>query len=330
MAGVPDDWGFSMAPDGFDGFGDEFRHGDVYFVGADVEPGSGEEGGRFVDDVFDAGKAAFALHGGTHGFGEGLAVAGHVDFRDDLDVEQGAVGDEVAQFVFGVVFAGQPGGPVVFGVGELRVFVALDAPCRVVREVEVEGVYFVAGEIADECFDEVGREVVATYVEHEAADAEGGRVFDAAAGDDGCAAMREDELAECLKGVEVSGKAGGGDFDPTVRCDSKCVAFLRDFGSRSGAQQDCECLRRWGCIREGDSGGSGDVFEFCRQVGNAFPAGELIGFHAQGGEGAGARFPFDMGGIGQECDFSCSCRAAGRCDGSGILRFACSYGRGER
>lgn len=144
MAGVPDDWGFSMVPDGFDGFGDEFLHGDAYFVGAYVEPWTGEERRGFVDDVFDDGESALALHGGSHGFGEGFAVAGHVDFRDDMDVEPGAVVDEVAQFVPGVVLPGPPGGPVVFGVGELRVFVDLDAPGRVVREVEVQGIDFVA------------------------------------------------------------------------------------------------------------------------------------------------------------------------------------------
>lgn len=247
VAGVPDDGGFSMAPDGFDSFGDEFRHGDAYFVGADMEPRTGEERRGFFDDVFDDFKAAFALHGGAHGFGEGFAVAGHVDFRDDLDVEPGAVVDDVAQFVPGVVLAGSAGGPVVFGAGELRVFVALDAPGRVVREVEVKGVDFVAGEVADECFDEVRGEVVAAYVEHEAPEAEGRRVFDAAVGDDGCAAMAEDELAECLQGVEVSGEVGGGDFDPTVRCDGECIAFLRDFSCRSGAEDYRESLGRGGC-----------------------------------------------------------------------------------
>lgn len=293
-------------------------------------PRAGEEGCGFVDDVFDDGKAVLALHGGAHGFGEGFAVAGHVDFRNDLDVEPGAVGDEVAQFVLGVVFAWSPGGPVVFGVGELRVFVDLDSPGRVVREVEVKGVDFVTREVADECFDEVRGEVVTAYVEHDASEAEGGRVFHAAAGDDGCAAMGKYELAKCLEGVEVSGKAGSGYFDPAFRSDNERVVFLRAFGCRSREEYDGECLRGGkGCCK-GESGGGGDVLEFCCQVDQPFLVGNLAGFHVQGGEGAGALFPFDVRGVGQERDFSRSCRDTVWGEWGGVLQFSCCYGCSDR
>lgn len=142
--------------------------------------------------------------------------------------------------------------------------------------------------------------------------------------------MRENELPKCLKGVEVSGEAGGGDFDSVVRCDGEGVAFLRDFRCRSRAQYDRECLRRWAGSCEGESCGGSDVFEFCGKVVRAFPAGKLAGFKEQGGECAGVWLPFDVGRVGQEGYFSRSCGDSGWCDGCGVLRFGSRHVRGER
>src|SRR6267378_2775608 len=96
----------------------------------------------------------------------GGAVAGHVEFGDDANAAVAGVGDEVANFVLGVVET----------VGALRVklgeFLAFGSEALVFGEMPVEDVHLYRFEAVDIAFEDIEGDKVAGYVDHEAAPGE--------------------------------------------------------------------------------------------------------------------------------------------------------------
>ena len=124
----------------------------------------------------------------------GVAMARHIDLRNDLDAEILAHRDDVADGVLGVIAAGfirrraeqrrhrlamtAPGGDL----RQLRIGLDLDPPSLVVREVPVQHVELVPGQDSDELLDLLAREEPPRHVEVAAAPAHGRLVFDATRG----------------------------------------------------------------------------------------------------------------------------------------------------
>ena len=178
------------------GAGTPLRHIDLVATYVDIF--GGEYAADFADDVVD--KGIVALLGGapdiadveTVGAGcvggkvaedvvadctHSLAVAGHIDFGNHLDIAHGSIAVDVAQFGLCVVATPLFGEFAVAridrrvattetaDVGKFGMGFQFDAPALVVGKVEVEFVDFVVGEQVDIAFDSVGGNPCACNIE---------------------------------------------------------------------------------------------------------------------------------------------------------------------
>ena len=174
-------------------------------------------------------------------------VTGQVYFGDDRDETFLGVSDHVADFVLriehafairlAVIFAGVAADDGFLALrsdlGQFRIFLDLDAPSLVVRQMPVETIDVVEGEHIDEAFDRVDGEKVPGNVQVHTAiriprvvvDA-GGRQFDVHSFGRG-----GDRLAQGLHTIENAGIGCSGDLD-AVLADQQPVTFrILDVGS---------------------------------------------------------------------------------------------------
>lgn len=83
-------------------------HRNVHLVGPHVKKPSWKQGNGLVHDILQYGNALLRLHAGLHGLGERLAVPRHVDLRNHLDIQPGAIIRQVLQLFLRIKFARQP------------------------------------------------------------------------------------------------------------------------------------------------------------------------------------------------------------------------------
>ena len=149
------------------------------------------------------------------------AVPRHVDFRDDLDVAFPGVAEQVPDLVVGVGVIDVPVLDPLGRVIQYGVLPALDAPCRVIRQVPVEGVQFQPGHFVNVRLERLNGPEIAAYVVHEAADGERRAVLDVAAR----IIPPGSQLVQRSAGIENARIRGGPDQD-AVGADLELVAFL--------------------------------------------------------------------------------------------------------
>ena len=148
-----------------------------HLVAADVDIGSkGESCHHLVEDILQSSHALVALHREAHGLGEGIAVAGHVDFGNDGHAALCRVGFEFLALLLRVVAAGVA--RHIGRGGELRISLYLKAPCKFLRQMPVEHVYLEAREHIDFVFQFVEGNERTPHVVHETAHLEGRPVRD--------------------------------------------------------------------------------------------------------------------------------------------------------
>ena len=182
-------------------------------------------------------------------------VSRKVYFGDDRDETFFGISDHVADFILciehafairlAVIFAGVTAYDGFLALrsdtGQFRIFLDLDAPSLVVRQMPVEAVHVVEGKNIDKLLDRVGREEMAGNIEVHTAVRETRIVVDA-----GCRKCDihsfghgGDRLAQGLHAIEYAGVGCPGDLDavlahqqavafrvPDVGCDRQMNAFV--------------------------------------------------------------------------------------------------------
>src|SRR5882757_7106171 len=149
----------------------------------------------------------------------GGAVAGHVEFGDDANAAVAGVGDEVANFVLGVV---QTVGALGVELGE---FFAFGAEALIFGEVPVEDVHFHGFEAVEIALEDIEGDEVAGYVDHQAAPGETRFVLDGDGGGGKAVGGDFNQLQESLQGVHGTEGSGGVDFR-AVGGDGERVGFV--------------------------------------------------------------------------------------------------------
>ena len=168
----------------------------------------------------------------------------HIDFRHDHDKPLRSVGDDFLDLLL-CIEAGRVGLALepfafpavnlcIFALGanlrQQRVFFDFNAPALIVRQVPVEHVELMHRHEIEITLDVVHAPEVAALIEHHAAPAKAGLVFDVDTGDGepfgvfGC--IKPQQLAQRLDCIE-SAAGGGCDYGYTVLCAVKPVALLR-------------------------------------------------------------------------------------------------------
>lgn len=190
---------------------------------------------EFFGNAGDFANFEFRVWEANHlgvGTGEGLVMAGHIDFGDDFDVMLCGVAHDVLELGFGVDAA--VGDLVAVGARAFRgdgfeFGVAGDgeAPALVVGEVDVEFVEFVRRHRVDERFDVLGFPEMAGGVDHHAAPAEAWVILDGQARELG--SVLGLELFEGLFGVEKSRVVAVFDGD-TLGGEDEGVGFFAEAG----------------------------------------------------------------------------------------------------
>jgi len=336
----------------------------VGLVAPDVDEWAGEESGDLDENILqeleglllaraedvgdgpvaarlDRERPARAGELGVGGQGR-RGVAGHLDLGHDGDMARRGVSDDLADLVLGVEPAvgrglagllGLAGVPVLVlpvdppgpDLGQPGIFLDLDAPALVVRQVPMEGVQLVRGQDVDPAQDELLGEEVAGAVEKGPPPGESRLVLDADARDrprrrrPGRAFDRwGQELAEGLDTVEDSRRHGAADENP-VGGDVEKVAFVPQPGREILEPEDDRAGRH------GDLPG-----ELGRNI------------DADGISGRAAEHVFEGGSHGQELDLALlDGDARGRSEGEspgpgleaqggGYDRWPCSPSSGRR
>ena len=83
-------------------------HGNMHLVGPHMEIPPGKKGNNLVQHLLQYGNAFLRLHAGLHGLGERLAVPRHVDLRNHLDIQPGAIIHQLLQLLLRIKLARQP------------------------------------------------------------------------------------------------------------------------------------------------------------------------------------------------------------------------------
>ena len=95
-------------------------------------------------------------------------MSGHVDFGHHRDAALFGVGNHFADFVVGVEFALVATFPMILRVIELRIHLALDAPCGIVGQVPMEIVQLVETHQVDGFLQHTDGLIVASRIVHKA------------------------------------------------------------------------------------------------------------------------------------------------------------------
>ena len=212
-----------------------------HLVPAYHDPWRWEEGGHLAQNLRQEGVSLGLAHiegevreTGGHSparvLGIGLArsrsVAGHVDFRDDLDMALRRVLDNFANLLLRVVLRRgvyvRVRAPAAHA-REIRVGLDLYPPALRVRQVPVEAVELEPGHLVEQPFDLLHSEEMPCLVEHETAPGEARSVFDYSHGEPACGEL----LVHGLLRVEGSGRIGRGHAHPAV------CPHLENIGFRS-------------------------------------------------------------------------------------------------
>ena len=173
-----------------------------------------------------------------------LRMARHFDFRNDGDVALGGVFHDVANLILRVEAAVSRGrsdhmrrrAPRA-DLGELRIFLDLDAPALVVGEMPVHHVEFVDRHVVDEFLDEFRRLEMTRGIEHESAPGEARIVFDVDAAHARIAGR--EQLPQRDRAVEQSVRRARDDGDAIAR-DVHFVAFVGRIAAHDEIRIDAE------------------------------------------------------------------------------------------
>ena len=164
---IPGDHLFPLGADISDHFGYEIRIGELHLVCPDMQVRDIERFANLVDQEFQYLHPFRALHVMAESTDESGTVSRHVD-----------------------LLAGR-----VDAVVQHWEHLALQAPCLIFRQVPVKDVYLVTCQDRYFPFQFVRRDIGASYILHEAADAKGGPVGDLASGDCNAVAFLFRQLA---------------------------------------------------------------------------------------------------------------------------------------
>ena len=199
------------------------------------------------------------------GGADGQAVAGQVDLRHHVDVESGGVGDNLADLILGEETAIALEGFAMTGVrqralgaapgadlGQLRIFLDLDAPAIIVGQMHVEDIEFLCRHRIQQVLGVLDIEEVPGIIQHVAAPGKPRLVFNLAAGHDpvdfrlpglGKDCDRQ-QLPQGLATVEKAGGCGGDDGH-AGRTDRQAVAFFAQSCLLFVVQQHPDRILQW-------------------------------------------------------------------------------------
>ena len=190
---IPGDHLFPLGADISDHFGYEIRIGELHLVCPDMQVRDIERFANLVDQEFQYLPPFRALHVMAESTDESGTVSRHVDLRDQQDMMLLAESGQFPCLFQRVVFPRLAGR--VDAVVQHWEHLALQAPCLIFRQVPVKDVYLVTCQDRYFPFQFVRRDIGASYILHEAADAKGGPVGDLASGDCNAVAFLFRQLA---------------------------------------------------------------------------------------------------------------------------------------
>ena len=278
-----------------------------HLVAADVDiGGKGECFHHFVEDILQSSHALVALHRKAHGLGEGIAVAGHVNFGNNGHAALCRIGFEILALLLRVVAAGVAR-HIVSG-GELRISLHHKAPGEFLRQVPVEHVYLEARKHIDFVFQFFEGNERASHIVHETAHFEGRPVRDNHSLQRCRAAVvvgARCELQQCLRGTYYARLRHrlDGDF---IGGNGERIGFVGHIRHAVvvGAGDNRHALHLHRCCRAFRNGAA-HFFEGCAQerrvesVGNAYGSAEREALALCNLHGVGLR---------QEVVRTCACR----------------------
>lgn len=246
--------------------GEAVRVGDVYLVGTDMKPGA-ERSGYLLEKLLEAiGKhllALFGVHGKAERVGEVAGVTGHVNLRHNHHPSLTGITDERPYLLVGVELAFVASLTLVAGVVELWIAAALDTPGRMVGEMPMEEVEFIARHEVDGLTKQFNGLIVASGVVHETTQRIGCPVVNLHIGHTAIGGGELPERLKCPDGVAPHRSLATSD-DKAIR-----IVALRDrtMDDGGGGERSEPCTPHRYLLRRGDKGYSkvveGDINAAC-------------------------------------------------------------------
>jgi len=185
---------------------DKILHGNVRLVGSHVEKPPGKQGNGLVHDILQYGNTLLRLHAGLHGPGKRLAVSRHVNLRNHLDIQPGAIIRQILQLSLCIKPPREPGLPMKSPIRQGRILLHFQPPCGIIRQMKMQRINLIAGKTAHHLLDQGRRHVITPHIQHNSPQDESGFVTNTHNRHGKFPFSIENQLPQRLKSVKKTAK----------------------------------------------------------------------------------------------------------------------------